>query len=342
MDPLNADDVLALYLAEADELAAERFLHTLIAELAAPHVRMVVASNLRGAHREETGDAAQEVLLDLTGRLRRLREGHLTPGHADEPLIRNFRAYIGSAARRAAGFVLRRGNPERYRLRNRVRHSLKTNSRFTLAEDEMGRWVAGLRQWAAPAIAPNPATAIERLREVPVPQGAAGMGLAKLIELVLVSLGERVFLNDLVDYLASALGVTGRSEDLPEGVPSPLSMSSSPSYGVQHHMEQREWLTQLWTEIVLLPRNQRVALLLNLRDHNGDSALQLFPSMGIASLRQIAATLEMPANDMAEIWRRLPVSDLEIASMLSLTRQQIVNLRKSARERLVRRMESRR
>jgi len=36
--------------------------------------------------------------------------------------------------------------------------------------------------------------------------------------------------------------------------------------------------------------------------------------------------------------RNLPLSDLDIAARLGLSRQQIINLRKSARQRLARRM----
>jgi hypothetical protein len=85
-----------------------------------------------------------------------------------------------------------------------------------------------------------------------------------------------------------------------------------------------------------------VALLLNLRDQIGDSALRLLPSSGIATIRQIAGALEMQPEALAGLWRQLPIDDLQIAGMLSLTRQQIVNLRKSARDRLVRRMGVRR
>jgi hypothetical protein len=77
---------------------------------------------------------------------------------------------------------------------------------------------------------------------------------------------------------------------------------------------------------------------LNLRDHIGDSALRFLPAMGIASIRQIAAAIGMPPEALAAIWRQLPLNDRQVAETLSLTRQQIVNLRKSARDRLIRRM----
>ena len=85
----------------------------------------------------------------------------------------------------------------------------------------------------------------------------------------------------------------------------------------------------------------RMALLLNLRDQSGDSALRLFPALGIASIRQIAGAMELDANEMALLWPRLPLDDLELAQMLQLSRQQVINLRKSARQRLARRSKGR-
>lgn len=103
----------------------------------------------------------------------------------------------------------------------------------------------------------------------------------------------------------------------------------------------RDALTVLWSEILALPPKQAAALLLGLRDTEGRSALILLPATGTASLRQIAAALGWSAEDLAEVWNHLPLPDRQIAEMLGLTRQQVINLRKSARERLARRMEKR-
>jgi hypothetical protein len=46
----------------------------------------------------------------------------------------------------------------------------------------------------------------------------------------------------------------------------------------------------------------------------------------------------MPAQEFAKLWNNLPLEDTTIAQNLGVTRQQVINLRKSARERLARRM----
>jgi len=111
-----------------------------------------------------------------------------------------------------------------------------------------------------------------------------------------------------------------------------------PALNVLATLEQRSQLELLWREIGLLPRRQRVALLLNLRDAQAGDALILFTLAGIANMRCIAEAIEMPAQELAELWNELPLEDLAIAGLLGITRQQVINLRKSARERLARRV----
>ena len=98
------------------------------------------------------------------------------------------------------------------------------------------------------------------------------------------------------------------------------------------------FLQRLWEELQQLPRNQRAALLLNLKDASGFSSITLFPATGIAGIRELAVVLEISAEDVAAMWNDLPIEDGRIAELLGLTRQQVVNARKSGRERLARRL----
>jgi hypothetical protein len=49
-------------------------------------------------------------------------------------------------------------------------------------------------------------------------------------------------------------------------------------------------------------------------------------------LRELAETLAMTPEQFAEIWNQLPLDDIRIAALLNVTRQQVINLRKSARK----------
>ena len=111
-----------------------------------------------------------------------------------------------------------------------------------------------------------------------------------------------------------------------------------PRVNVALLVERRMYLTALWKEICELRPLQRAALLLNLREASGHDMLPLFILGGVASLSEIAAALNMHVQDLAEMWECLPLDDATLAQRMGITRQQVINLRKSARERLARRM----
>ena len=55
---------------------------------------------------------------------------------------------------------------------------------------------------------------------------------------------------------------------------------------------------------------------------------------------QIEKTLdvEVVEGQLAELWPRIPLDDLEIANRLGISRQRVINLRSAARQRLARRL----
>jgi hypothetical protein len=55
-------------------------------------------------------------------------------------------------------------------------------------------------------------------------------------------------------------------------------------------VEKRMFLQRLWEELQQLPRNQRAALLLNLKETSGFGCITLFPATGIATRRWLADT----------------------------------------------------
>jgi hypothetical protein len=102
-------------------------------------------------------------------------------------------------------------------------------------------------------------------------------------------------------------------------------------------LEQRLFFEQVWGEVCQLPVLQRAALLLNLRDSRDGGVISFLPFLGVASKEELARLLEMPCEDFQKLWSELPLDDSRIAQMFGITRQQVINLRKTARERLVRR-----
>ena len=101
-------------------------------------------------------------------------------------------------------------------------------------------------------------------------------------------------------------------------------------------LEHRDALEVLWREIRRLPRPQRAALLLNLRDADGGNAVALLVLLGVATFEAVAAAIGIAPEALASVWSTMPLDDLEIGRQLGLSRQQVINLRKAARRRLER------
>jgi RNA polymerase sigma factor (sigma-70 family) len=97
-------------------------------------------------------------------------------------------------------------------------------------------------------------------------------------------------------------------------------------------------LKLVWQELCQLPENQCAAWLLKVADKNNESTLKWLPVFNIATIRQIAAAIGKNAEDLAKIWNNLPFNDQQIADLLNVTQRQVINLRKSANERLQRRI----
>lgn len=238
-----------------------------------------------------------------TARLRLLRK--LENPDAAEP-IASFANYVAMTALHAADDLLRRKHPRRTMLANRIRYVLTRDPRFALWEQDR-ELVCGLAQRRAG----EPATTSELAEE-----------LARLL-----ARGPMPF-QSAVSHFATGIEEEPLREVESQGV-APEAIE---------RLETRQLLEKLWREIVALPERQRVALLLNLRDETGGSALALIPLLGVATTAEIARALGMRADELAAVWDDLPLDDDRIGSILDARRQQIINLRKCARERLGRRM----
>jgi hypothetical protein len=240
--------------------------------------------------------------------------------------------------------------PSRWRLKNRIRYLLNHASGFAIWQDEHEEYLCGLTAWVKDRSNENhsskaPGDLDEFIDSLAPGENVAEMNSAELVKAILNWFDHPILIDELVRIVADLQGIkdlqpaTQPREDHEEG--SGISVCDLlPDLGVDivTKMVERSHLERLWMEISQLPQRQRVALLLNLRDAQARDALILFTFTGIANLRQIAQALELPLDEFMTLWNKLPLEDAAIARLLGITRQQVINLRKSARERLVRRM----
>jgi hypothetical protein len=326
------DDLLKQYVECSDADRAEALLGTLIVEHAQPGIRKVLRHKLAFQGRQEAqdiDDVTGEVVLEMVGRLRAMRNG----GPAEA--IGSFAGYTAVAAYHASNEYLRRKYPNRHRLKTRLRYLLGTEKRFAIWENSSADWVCGFARWQAERTPPAPSEAVSRWRSVlaEIPRGQSATHPADLLGRIFESFHGPLLFDELVGIVAWLWGV----DDPPPSTETSAHEVQSNDFDPAARLELRQWLTRLWEEIRELPRAQRVALLLNLRAGDSAPAVTLLPITGVAGIRTIGETLELAPETFAKLWNSLPLDDLAIAQLLGVTRQQVINLRKSARERLARR-----
>jgi RNA polymerase sigma factor (sigma-70 family) len=327
------DALLVPFLGATSEAEARDQLAELLEKIAEPLVRRITRSRLRSSGDGEAEDVCSEVLLHLVSRLEALRR-------RDEPGIADFKGYVAVAAYNACHDHVRSRHPKRWRLQSRLRYLLSHQPGLAIWEGPADEAVCGFAEWRTAGTRAL-SRALDRLREDP--RGMAGpelrAALPDLVAALLDRLGGAVALDDLVDAVARILDI----HDAPNAELSEADgAAASPTRGEDElsRIDERRALKRLWDEIAALPTRQRTALLLNLRDPEGRDAIALFPLTGTVSVRGIADALEIPAERFATMWPDLPYEDSAIAGLLGVTRQQVINLRKCARERLGRRLRS--
>ena len=331
---LRIDAVLSPYLEAKDEADAVAALEPLICQHAQPIVRQIVGGKLRVGYSansditaDEANDLVSEITLKLVQRLRSLR------ANAGENPINNFRGYVAVTVYHACDGYLRRKYPRRYSLKNQLRYLLTHRAGFAVWESSEGYLLCGFAAWKESKLAISRWTT-RQIQSDPQLSDSSNLSPPDLLKAIFDRAGGPLRLDELVSLIAGLW----RINDVPSGDTSiePNAYSGQDEQ-LDARIDQRGHLEKLWAEICELPLGQRVALLLSLRDSSGRGVITLLPLIHIASLRQIAEILAMPAEKLASLWNQLPLDDATIAESLAITRQQVINLRKCARARLWRR-----
>lgn len=330
---LIPDAILKNYLTCDDAPAAEKLLQELV-EVARPITEGIVRRRLvfySASEIQDREDVCGEVIVELLRRLRALREGE------NAIPIESFSGYVAASAQHACDEYLRHKHPQRRRLKTRLRYLLSTEPGFAVWEGPVAAgkdWLCGLKTWQGIERA-KPREGWQELSAISNSNDRSRQGVVAMLAAIFDAARAPILLDELISMMAKLWGVTDRVVQI-----DPERRDGSLGPDPESHLLERRDLERLWDEIGQLPVSQRAALLLNLRSGEGDSPIVFFPLMGIASIRQIAEVLQIPAEEFAALWNQLPLDDQMIAGRLGVTRQQVINLRKSARERLRRKIAS--
>ena len=338
--PVKIDALLEPLLTATSDEHADEVLSQVVAGYAEPVIKGVIRFKLRfNSHqqtqRAEADDIQQDVVLQLVTQLQRFRK--VPEAHP----ITDVRGMAAVIAHRTCARWMRRQFPERHALKNRLHYLLTRQRGFAIWEDDNGKPLAGFAVWQQQK---KSATAARNLSDTEnLPAHIRGLKshkpqeLAEAVASIFNYIDGPIEFDELVSGVAAIQGI---SEQPVESLANedagfePATPDRDPAWRI----EKKMFLQRLWEELKQLPLNQRAALLLNLKDASGFGCITLFPATGIATIRQLAAALELTAERLAELWNELPIEDARIAELLGLTRQQVINARKSGRERLARRL----
>lgn len=319
------DPLLVPFLEAENEIETERTL-TILLETAAPII--LRAGEQRPSIALDREDVSSATRTQLIRQLMALRGGDRL-----EP-IRDFRAYVARVTFSSWAEYLRERKPQHAMLFNRLRYLLENRTAFrgfTLWEDEdTGRKMAGLTEWS-PKTSLEITPRLQWLLADPVAAAREIFGrrywqrdnLGQIVTTILRWLNGPIDLRDLVFVLAELLEISDRTEEFQE--------SNEPADNFSHASPAdeaiwREYLRWLWQQLPSLTTKQCIAFLLP------SNLLRELEEAGVASIRMLAPRFEISPERLAEWWNRLPFDDLAVARELKCSRQQVINLRRVARD----------
>jgi DNA-directed RNA polymerase specialized sigma24 family protein len=337
---VKIDPLLEPLLLIQDSEQADSFLTQLITTHLDSIIQGVIHHKLHlysnaNSQQHEADDIRQEVVLQLLAELQKFRS------HPETHSIRDVRGLTAVITYRTCSRWMRRQFPERHALKNRLYYLMTRQRGFALWPAQNGKLVAGFASWRGQnSSATKPLreliSADEKLQTRVRSTGIEGKqaGWSEVLAAIFEQAGTPIDFDDLVSALSSLLYIRNQPLESTDESETRTAVTTDTAWQI----EKRIFLQRLWEEVAQLPLNQRAALLLNLKDAEGRGCIGLFPAAGIATVRELAETIGMEAVEFAELWNRLPLDDMTIAQRLGLARQQVINARKSARERLARRL----
>ena len=317
--PPNIDALLEPILLAASDEQADSSLSQVITHVV-PVIKGVIRyklhfSSYAALDNEEADDVLQEVNTQLLAELQKFRRQ--PTGNA----INDVRGLAAVIAHRACARWMRRQFPERHAFKNRLHYLLTRQNGLPLWRTEDGKLMAGFAVWRGQKKAnkerlkslsdDTKLVAQVRLLQAGKHQPQSGAILAAIFNY----LGGPTEFDELISTLSEILNIRTEPIESADENENAISVATG-EVDTAWRIEKRIFLERLWEEVRQLPPNQIVALLLNLRDAEGRGCIALFQVTGIATIRQLAETLQMSAENFSELWNELPLDDTRIGEFI--------------------------
>ena len=333
-------DIRLQAMLEADEEQYQILLDDLIKDHAEPLVHNIMRSKLRlsidkssnQTEHNDANDLCQDSITRLISHLKRLR------ANSSGVAISSFDDFVARITFNVYNNYVRLKYPLRHKLKRQLEYQLKSRKEFDLWKVASEQW-AGFAEWRNSSWQNKHAPVLNQMQsffnaqfdETTHQQISQLVLLSKIFEWT----EKPIAFDHLIDIVAGFYGIRDHaSEDWLEELPSGREAADE-----TQNLEFRENLRLVWKEIQSLPIRQRYALLLNWKSNANDSIVNTLITWDLATTQTIAEALEMDPGELERIWNSLPLKDAEIGNLLGdLSIQTVINLRKSARERLARKL----
>jgi DNA-directed RNA polymerase specialized sigma24 family protein len=339
---VGQDPLLHLFLRAPDEESAKNELEVLLQSEAIPIIQKVVNQRLgaRTAPRTpgsiderdlDAQDLRQQTLLALTAHLWQV---YAAPR---KNRIGAFRAYVAGVSFNTWRAAVRDETPLWTRLSFRLAYLCRETAGqtgFTKWQDANYGALVGFTAWRKkrPALVLHFSLLEQNsIEELPSP----AMPLPEIAAWTLQEAGGPLPWNDFVTAIAFILQVKDERISLDRRNLELLLRTQQPATESGSESLNRDRLRNLWKQIQRLDRKERAVLLFKAED------LLDFELSQVATVQDLSTSLGIPLTKLLSLLPSLPLDDHQIARLLGIRRQTVVNLRSQARLMLRRRLHAR-
>lgn len=293
----------------------------------------VVKAKLKPQNRREADDVEDVIGTTMVAVLSVIQK-------ADEESIGSLEAYAKTVAHNEVSRYLARKNPHRNHLATKLGYLVRKNVGFAVWQNPKSRrTVIGFGVWKEDGTLAD-STRIAKMQAQPnevanllFPEGAnLGSGLPETVKKALDWLGGSVSVHVLLQFLTKAAGYS-------EDANAEQFECGERSTRFDAEVEGRAKLQSIWDCVLSMPLEYRQALLMNLRDADGQGDVRQFIALGIVSKAELASALDLSEDLFTLLLEDLPMSDIDLAKFMGIDGKKVFSVRFCARRRLANELE---
>lgn len=261
--------------------------------------------------------------------------------HADArslTTIENFQGYVVRIVSHICVDFLRSKHPERARLADAVRDVFRRNKDLASWQHE-NEILCGFAIWRNAAKRDIDASDVEIklntfLADRFADEDVSVVPLSRTVAELFDWIGGPVQFDDLVRMLAHVLRIKNQQiESLDDHIGAEF-VSHTDTRSTESYVETNDLLRRLWRIVKGLPPKQRDAYALRFDDQDGRNLFTVLLSAGIVDWNDLAEGMGRPVEEVARLWRQMPMDSATAASELSTSRENIYKWRFRALQKL--------